>query len=188
MSPPFEDDWIDEDEEDPVEDESSGPAANLTVGHGSDSFVGGEDVDHIILSGIVGRASDFLIEDAATFNRRTQSAIESPTVMISAEGMLLMSATAVEMITIDAGSADDTLTIKGDFSSTALAKGCVTFNGCGAAILDLDHLTSDLNVNVKRGDEDDDVTPDDTVRQEQPRLRTPIPKLNRPREPLPDVA
>ena len=188
MSPPIEDDWIDEDEEDRIVDESSGPTVRLTVGHGSDSFVGGDDVDHIILSGTIGQASDFLIEDAATFNRRTQSTMASSTVMISAEGMLLMSATAVELITIDAGSADDTLTIKGDFSSTALATGGVTFNGCGDAILDLDHLTSDLNVKVTRGNEEDDVTPEDTVRMEQPRLRTPIPKLNRTREPLPDVA
>ena len=198
MSPAFAEDWIDEDEEDWLEEEPSGEAASFTVGHGSDSFEGGADVDHIILSGIVGQASDFLIEDAATFNSRTQSTVDPTTVMISADGTLLMSAKAVELITIDAGSADDTLTIMGDFSSTALANGSVTLNSCGDIAPDLDHLTSDLNVRVTRGSQDDDAetsdanlsntNPPDSSPPTRPRLRTPIPKLGLAREPLPDVA
>lgn len=188
MSPPLEQDWIDEDEEDWLEEQPAGTAASFTVGHGCDTFEGGPDVDHIILSGIIGHASDFLIEDAATFNKRTQSTVDPSAVMISAEGTLLMSAIAVDLITIDAGSEDDTLTIKGDFSSTALAKGGVTFNGCGNATLDLDHLTSDLNVDVKSSTGDEDAAPADADPPTPPRLRTPIPKLNRPNRPLPDVA
>ena len=84
--------------------------------------------------------------------------------MISADGALLMNTGAADRITIDAGSTDDTLTIAGDFSSTSLANGNVTFNSCGGTVPDLDHMTSDLNVRVTRGGLDDDaITPDSTV-------------------------
>ena len=198
MSPAFAEDWINEDGQDRLEGESSCDAVSFTIGHGIDSLEGIADIDHIILSGITGQTSDFLIEDAATFNRRTQSAATPSTVMISADGALLMNAGAADRITIDAGSTDETLTIAGDFSSTSLANGNVTFNSCGGTVPDLDHMTSDLNVRVTRGGLDDDaITPDSTVSNAippdagppiRPGLRTPVTILDRTRKPLPDRA
>ena len=193
MSPAFAEDWINEDGQDRLEGEPSCDAVSFTIGHGIDSLEGIADIDHIILSGIAGQTSDFLIEDAATFNRRTQSAATPSTVMVSADGALLMNAGAADRITIDAGSTDDTLTIAGDFSSTSLANGNVTFNSCGGTLPDLDHMTSDLNARVTRGGLDDDaITPYPTVSDAgppmRPGLRTPVPILDRTRKPLPDRA
>ena len=60
-----------EDGQDRLEREPYCDTASFTIGHGIDSLEGIADIDHIILSGITGQTSDFLIEDAATFNRRT---------------------------------------------------------------------------------------------------------------------
>lgn len=129
-----------------------------TVGQGSDSVDGGEGVDHIIIDGMDGRSSGFLIEDADTFNGRTGANTAPGTIFISADGVLIMTATNVEKITVNAGSAGDTLTVHGDFSTTALAKDGLTYNGeAGADTVNLSGVSSGHGVTVTGGGTADDI-------------------------------
>ncbi len=129
-----------------------------TVGHGSDSVDGGDGEDHIIIDGIDGQSSSFLIEDADTYNARTGANTAPGTILISADGVLIMTATDIEKITVNAGSAGDSLTVNGDFSATALAEDGLTYNGeAGADTVNLSGLSSGHGVTVTGGGNSDDI-------------------------------
>ncbi len=121
------------------------------VGHGAVSIVGDEDNDQVILNGTDEAPTDFLVEDAAAFNARSGAGVPDGQILISANGVVIVTATSVEGLTINTGSGGDTVTIRGDFTSSGLgADGFTVAGNLSAYAVDASAITSAHSVTTSR--------------------------------------
>ena len=123
-------------------------------GDGFDLVDGGgvaADSDELILSdpGAGSPGTSFLIEDAATHGGLTTGFDEFA---VKINGSDAVHSTGIEEISVVGGGGNDTLTIDGDFSSTAIASSTFFFEGgAGVDLLDASGLTSDHSVEASGG-------------------------------------
>ncbi len=121
------------------------------VGHGAVSIVGNDDNDQVIINGTDGQPTDFLVEDAASLNERTGAAVQDGQILVSANGVLMVTAKSIEGLTINTGASGDTVTIRGDFTSSGLpADGFTIAGNLSAYAVDFSGVTSAHAVTTSR--------------------------------------
>jgi hypothetical protein len=102
----------------------------------------------VIVRGRTGSATAFLVEGSAAYSARTGSTAAAGQILVSADGALIMSLSNIDEITISAADPGDSLTVAGDFSSTALAIDGLIFEGVGDRV-DVTAVTSGHRVRPK---------------------------------------
>ena len=104
-------------------------------------------------------SSTILVEDAATYNTRTGGSLTAGHVAVSVDGALAADIVNVENLTINTGTAGDTINFSGDFSGTDLSTSGITVNtNTGLDTIDFSGITSAHTVNFVNSTGNENIT------------------------------
>nr|WP_292610192.1 DUF5801 repeats-in-toxin domain-containing protein [Nitrobacter sp. 62-13] len=133
---------------------------NYTVGDGHDKVDGGTGNDTLVVNGSTAD-EHFFLETVAAYNTRIDPDYTgaASNVLVSNEtGQIMVEASNIESVTFNGGGGNDTLTVSGDFSGTAILNSTIHFNGeAGNDTLDLTTRVDNRRVVADGGADTDTV-------------------------------
>ncbi len=124
------------------------------VGDGQDTITGNSGNDRLIVRGVDGISTTYLVQDGETFDG--VGGFPDDHIAVSIDGVLALDLDGVEIIEFTATNAGDTLIVDGNFDGTDLAPNTIVFNGgTGNDAVDATALVSAHALEVDGGDGQD---------------------------------